>query len=686
MRDANSNSKTQGSTVAGLPVVIAVILVGSVVALRPAAAEQPQATAADCMEALKLIPPWTPVTAKADAAGVEIGVWGRAHRFANKALPISIATAGEEVLAGPIRLVGHVSGKPIEWKRGGSFIFRTDQAQAVVSGWQAGDDLIVNTATQIEFDGVMRVDLVVMPQKGMSPKVERLWLEVPLKRSRASLFHFWPGQWGSARNSGAVPEAGLQLPFKPFVWLGWEDGGLGWFAESDEGWQPQDPKQQMEIVVSGEQTVLRLHLLDSPPARLPLTYTFGLQASPVKPWPNDFHEWRICHGASYAMEKEPLDRAAKLGVKTLVFHEQWTPYQNYPVTTHEAALKKLVAACHRRGIKLLLYHGYEFASLAPEWGRLSDEVLVKTAAGGYTGGYFRQPEQRDYIVCYKSRYRDFLLDGIAKALDRYGYDGVYLDGTIEPWGCCNEKHGCGYRAADGTRKPTYPIFAVRKLMHGLAAVIHPRGGLVNAHQSTCCVTPTLAFADSYWDGEQFGGGQLSKDALKSLPLEAFRAEFMGRNFGVPAEYLVYERPPSWTFDTALALTMLHDVRVRPSGVGGQLEKMAKIWAVMSRFGVEKAQWHPYWETKPLATAQPDAVKVSLYSRAGVRGKGGRALLVVSNLSADQAATAQVSLDLVRLGVGGKAAKDAVSGEAMVMNDGRVMVPLQPMRMRMVWVE
>ncbi|MCX7825880.1 MAG: alpha-amylase family protein, partial [Verrucomicrobiae bacterium] len=355
-------------------------------------------------EPLKLIPPWTPVVVKTSAAGIEVGVWGRSHKLAKAALPTSIVTAGREVLAAPIRLVGQVSGKPIEWKRAGNFLFRADKAHAIISGWQAGDDLIVNTTTQIEFDGVMRVDLVVMPQRKMSPKVEQLWLEVPLKRAHASLYHFWPGRWGAAKNSGAVPEAGLQLPFKPFVWLGWEDGGLGWFAESDKGWQPQDPKQPIEVVVNGDQTLLRLHLLDSPPPRLPVTYTFGFQASPVKPWPKDFHEWRICHGASYAMGSQQLDQAAKLGVKTLVFHEHWTPYQNYPTTTHEAELKKLVADCHKRGIKLLLYHGYEFASLAPEWGEMADETLVKTAAGGYTGGYHRQPEQRDYIVCYNSRY------------------------------------------------------------------------------------------------------------------------------------------------------------------------------------------------------------------------------------------------------------------------------------------
>jgi hypothetical protein len=201
------------------------------------------------MEPLPLIPPWTPVTVKTNAAGVEVGVWGRLHKLANAALPTSIVTAGEEVLAAPIRLVGQVSGKSIEWKRGGSFLFRADQAHAIVSGWQAGDDLIVNTTTQIEFDGVTRVDLVVLPQHKVSPKVERLWLEVPLKRARASLYHFWPGRWGGAKNSGAVPEAGLQIPFKPFVWLGWEDGGLGWFTESEKGWQPQDPKLPIEVVV-----------------------------------------------------------------------------------------------------------------------------------------------------------------------------------------------------------------------------------------------------------------------------------------------------------------------------------------------------------------------------------------------------------------------------------------------------
>jgi hypothetical protein len=684
---------TAGINPAARPYLLAVLLTFLAAVLPARAIETPE-----------LISPWTPVTVKTSPAGVEVGVWGRSHRLAN-VLPTSIITAGEEILSGPIRLVGRADGKPIEWKRGGNFVQGVRDSHVVVSGWQAGEDLIVNATTRIEFDGLLRVDLVVLPQHKATPKLEQLWLEVPLKRERASLFHYFPGRWGTARNSGALPETGLLLPFKPFVWLGREDSGLGWFAESDREWQPQDPARAIEILRQGSEVLLRMRLLDST-RRLPVTFTFGFQATPVKPWPRDFHEWRIWHvpqlgvGSILPVPKEwwlchrafpdrkplpTLDRAARLGVKTAVFHEDWAPIQNYPWTMPEAEFKGIVDACHQRGMKVLVYHGYELSSLAPEWAELSDAVLVKDVRGNVTPGWYRHPEQRDFRVCYNSVWADRLADGIAQARKRYGYDGLYLDGTIEPVGCCNERHGCGYRTADGKLRPSYPIYGVRRFMQRLYGMFHPSGGLISAHQSTCCATPTLAFVDSYWDGEQFAGGELSGDPLKSLPLDAFRAEFMGCNFGVPCEFLAYERPPQWTFDHALAFSLLHNVRVRPCGLAA-LEKMAPIWNVMTRFEVGQADWHPYWEKPPLATAQPESVKVSLYSRSAVKDQHGRALLVVSNLSAERPATAQVTVDFRRIGVKPTAAIDALSGEKLALEGGRLMVPLPPMRMRLVLVE
>ncbi len=656
-------------------------------------------------EAPKLIAPWSAVTVEEKPTGVEVGVWGRRHTLAGTALPSSIVTANQEMLSAPIRLVGQADGAAIEWKRGGNFVFRAEPAQAVVTGWQAGDKLIVNTTTRIDLDGMIRIDAVVLPQYKTAPKLERLWLEVPLRRERVGLYHYFPGSWGGAKNSGQLAETGLTLPFKPFIWLGNEESGLGWFAESDKGWQPEKADAAIEVVVEENEVLLRMHLADSA-LRLPATFTFGIQATPVKPWPADFHQWRVWHvpelgvGSTLPVPKEwwlchrafpdrnpeaTLDRAAELGVKTAVFHEDWAPIQNYPMTTPEAEFRKIVDGCHRRGMKVLVYHGYELSPLAPEWAELSDEVLVKNADGEILPGWYRHPEQRDFRVCYNSVWADRLADGIEEARKRYGYDGLYLDGTISPWGCCNERHGCGYRGADGRLHPTYPIFGVRRLMQRLYGMFHPQGGLISAHQSTCCVTPTLAFTDCYWDGEQFAGGSLAGDPLKNLPLDAFRAEFMGRNYGVPCEFLAYERPPHWTYNHALAVSLLHDVRVRPCGLAA-LEKMAPIWDVMTRFEVDKAQWHPYWEEDPLTAVGPESVRVSLYVHPADGGRVGRALLVVSNLSAGERATAEVKLDVGRIGATPRGAKDALSGEALPCADGRLTVPLEPMRMRMVWVE
>jgi len=645
--------------------------------------------------------PWTEVMAYTTEQGVTVNVWGRKYSFDHAALPTGVITAGQEILAAPVRLVGVLDGKPIAWEQKDALLLDQTKVKATVSGWQTYDNLLINTTSHIEFDGMVRVDLVVMEKRWTTPKLEQLWLEVPLKQEQATLYTYWPGDWLKTRNSDALSENGLALPFKPFIWLGNEDGGLSWFAESDQGWQPKETERCIEVVRQGDATVLRLHILDSQPAaKFPLTVTFGFQATPLKPIPKDFHEQRFLYGAGYGIEdkasivgdkEKAIDHMAAVGIKTLIIHEHWTPIQNYWKTTHAAELKKLVEACHQRDMKLILYFGYEFSTLAPEWSELADEVLVKTPEGLY-GGYQRNPAQRDYVVCYNSQWRDRLLEGIAWALDHYGFDGVYLDGTTEPFACLNEQHGCGYISPDGTRKGTYPVFAVRDLMRRLYALVHARDGLIVAHQSSCCLTPTLAFVDCYLDGEHMQPNYTpevqklvdSKENgfLEILPLATFRAEFMGRNFGVPCEFLVYERPPNWTLENALSFTLIHNVWTYTRGYGKDFELISKIWKAMTDFGAGASKSHPYWKNQQMITVRPEAVKVSFYQ------KENRLLLVVSNLSAAPQVDGQVILSPAALGLAKpfKSAWDAVTGEPVVLEGDCLKIALTAMRARLIRVE
>jgi hypothetical protein len=362
-----------------------------------------------------------------------------------------------------------------------------------------------------------------------------------------------------------------------------------------------------------------------------------------------------------------LDYLKEIGVRTIVFHEHWTEYQNYPRTfMHQAQLHSVVKACHERGIQLLLYFGYQMADTCPEWDAYHDQVLVMPRQGDYT----REPRQTDYTVCYASVWQDFLLDGIDKLMSEYDIDGVYLDGTELPWACANLRHGCGYVRADGSVAPTYTMRATREMMRRIYTIVkaHRPDGQVNVHNSTCMTMPTLGWATSSWDGEQFGSIAVGADVEQLLPLDAFRCEFMGRQWGVPAEFLCYDQP--YTQHQALSFTLLHDVLVRCQGVA--LEEEASLWHAMEAFGRKQATFMPYYSNSAVAKTSPDHSYVSLYSRPGVG-----VMCVVSHFG-NQSAEVKVTLDTaaLKLPAGAKAA-DARNGVAIPMRDGSFTVPLAP---------
>ncbi|MBM3476883.1 MAG: hypothetical protein FJX75_26725 [Armatimonadetes bacterium] len=380
------------------------------------------------------------------------------------------------------------------------------------------------------------------------------------------------------------------------------------------------------------------------------------------------------------LDKPPLDHFAELGVRTICIHEQWTDFEGYTSTTHAEKLRSLARACHERGMRLLVYFGFLLSDLAPEWPVFGDEVVVEPRRVYDPYDYPPQPHQLAYWVCYRSQWQDQLADGIAKLMDEFDVDGVYLDGTASPPPCSNERHGCGYVRPDGSRAVTYPIFATRDMMRRIYTVVKSRkpDGLVSVHQSTCMTIPTLAWATSLWDGEQFCHLERGPAALETIPLDAFRVEFMGHQWGVPGEFLCYDRP--YTYEQACAFTLLHDVLVRPNGLGPHLELASKLWRLSDYFGRREAEWLPYWRNAEYVTVSPPGALASLYHhpREGV-------LIVVSNL-APGAAEVSVRLNAERLGLGRDAqTRDGLTGEGVALRDHGFTVRLDSMDWRIIWV-
>ncbi len=372
-------------------------------------------------------------------------------------------------------------------------------------------------------------------------------------------------------------------------------------------------------------------------------------------------------------ETKLLDHLKARGVNTLVYHESWTEVQAYGSTElHGDKLHDLVRACHERDIKLLLYFGYELSDAAPEWDLYRDEVLVQPRRGGYQR---KDIPQTAYICCYRSPWKEYVLHSIARMMDEYDIDGVYLDGTTEPFGCANELHGCGYVDDDGERHRTYPIFAVRDLMRRMRQIVKSRkpDGLISAHMSASVTMPTLAFVDAYWDGEQLD----VKERGFRLAFDAFRAEFMGRNYGVPAEFLSYEKKP-FTFQEALGMALVHDVLVRPTVHGNKLEVMSKVWRAWDEFDVNSAEWVPYWREGGPVTSEDAGALISSYV------KPEAALSVVTNCG-ERAQRFRVEIDARALGLDPDqlAVTDALTGEVLEVHGGAVRIELDPLHMIML---
>jgi hypothetical protein len=625
----------------------------------------------------EVLPPWTPV----EVSGTEVSVWGRTYGVRDLPLPASVVTRDTEILACPIALVGKADGEKLAWTQ---LDLKTAEARPAMAQLAARADsksLRCDGTVAIEYDGMVRCDLELVPKRE-PVSLESLALEISLKPQYAKYLHFWPGRWGSCFNSTALPEDGYQGAFKPFIWLGDEWRGLAWFSESDRNFFPAQSDRAIEIRHEGDAVVLRVNLItERQTLDDPLDYTFGFQATPVKPMEPDVWDYRICHMGRYGMEDALLDRLAQLGIRTICFHEHWTDIQAYPKTTHGEKLKRLVDACHERHIQLLLYHGYEMSTIAPEWDEYHERCLVHPRRGGYKRKYQPEPDQTAYIVCYRSPWQDFIAHHLQRSMDEYGFDGVYLDGTSEPWGCANRKHGCGYVRPDGSVGQTFPFYDTRSMMKRIYTIVkrHRPQGQVNVHQSTCMTIPTLSFATSYWDGEQLQSVARTDSPQKVLPMDAFRCEFMGHNWGVPAELLHYKSGPFKRFE-CVSLALLHDVLVRPSTME-DVEVSSKMWRAMDDFKRDEATWLPYWQNADYVQADPPQVKVSLYNRPE---KG--LIAVVANMGR-QDCDAEVAFHLRALRQpAGLTGRDVVSDRQIPVTDGRLQIPLGSLEHVMVRLE
>ena len=606
---------------------------------------------------------WPALESTFDHGRAEIRCWGREYRLKG-ALPDQIVSGGENVLAAPARFVAKFHGKEEPFGDFDGFLTGQDEEKLTYQCMQTAGNIMLNARVRVEFDGFVWVDLLLIPfgmngpvthsKAEVEPCLEALYVDFPIRRDLAELYHFWPGVKGRF-NSGAVPADGMHLPFKPHLWIGREEAGLSLYAESDENRQFADPNDALTVEWTEDAAVLRMHLVDSLPQTWakpdmdhpfgPIRFSFGYQATPVRAFKRDEDLVNWVHIGSKPLDefRNQADTLKECGAKWCSYHN-WDKIQNYGLPEDEDLFRAQLKVLHERGMRCIVYFGFEYATCAPTFFDDFEKCLVRDPWGSFRGGWQRYPAQRDYKVCYQSSYAETMLAGCRRAMDEYGADGIYTDGTYVPSGCANEAHGCGYTDRDGIRHETYPLLNRREHVKKLFIQTHERGGLVEAHQSGCAMPMLIAFCDTYWDGEHLAetwdpvagkmtnmtGPELMKYFLESdEKLMAFRAEFSGVNFGVPCQFLFYSK----TYGETVALPLLFGTPFKPCGVLTTAEEAGYHWKVRSDYGLADAPFTPFWHKDCPVKAEDPAVRCSVWET----GRG--VMIVAANLTGEPVTTA-----------------------------------------------
>jgi hypothetical protein len=651
----------------------------------------------------RVLAPWTPVAYQKKTQTAS--VWGRDMKIGAAGLPAQISSQKKALLPIAATLTATLAnGKVVTAKDAKVTVVSQTDNRIVLKVVSKLDKLPVTSVVTVEYDGMYKVD---MTMGGKNPvQVKDLKILIPIQPDADFLhatgegirYGFFTGFlpkdgtgriWDSTKIDGQSMTVGS---FIPYVWLGSADSGFCWFADSDQGWTPNNNVPAIEIRRDKPgQTMMVMNLISAPETiSAPRTVTFALQATPVKPmhekwrmdswWCGDtFKDWQFlgAHGGSLI----------------------WT---NIPFTLEPEKCKKLAEQTHAGTQGFIQGINKYRANAVPylEWKTMSAQFAPEV---GYFGDQWKT-QVGDTGLAFEETLSDYMVYQLGNWANTCQIDGVYLD-NVRPQADNSIECGRGYILPDGRVQPTFNIFELRKLFLRFRAVFQETRGQQNKfvlHMTNNTVAPWVGAADVAYDGEHHViYPELNKDFMDYWSLERLRIDYSG-TWGTAVNFM-HEYQGAW--DNAKLIRamraytgaiLLHDAL--PSGNSNGLNTPA--WIARDRFGIETAdvQFLPYWNSKTGITYKTKDVYVAGWK------KPGKILLAVVNYG--EKADAEITLDVKTLGLpeaakwkvsdaekgtsvshGGKPMwSSTMEGEITVTPEGILRVPVQRHDYRQIIIE
>jgi hypothetical protein len=632
------------------------------------------------------------------------------------ALPRQIAVNGMPILAAPIAI--RFNGQQLVEKQQTRITSQNKNRFSLVSNGTIGNTR-ANIQAHYDYDGFTWYDVTL---RGNAPlKYGPLDIVIPLKLAKDILLtrtsrmydeQFTKSGYTESRFeqkfqgiSELLKDAVSEYPMSSVLSIATDDNeqyrGLSFITEGPRDWnlKSYDRMFKIERDNAGNAT-LTIHVSDGAVAweRNEIKFSFGVQPFPMRTYPNDARRTNRLENtfdptnykASYEEQKRKgeetfFQRLAKSGAKTEVAFEYWTEHENYWKTTlRDEDMKAYVQDAHENKMEVIPYFGFLISDTIPEFPLYHDLALVKPTpypdkpGFDYYGFYkFGDPKQQAYPVCYNSFWRDTLAKGMEEAVDRYKFDGVYLDGTYSTAVCENHQHGCGVIDPYGRHVPTAAIRATRRLAELVFRMGEKRSRnfKIDLHIGDPC-PPFMGLLSGYYTGESM---HLFDPKYNRMDEGALRGLLNGKLYGVPADLLL--RPPYFQ-DTGWAQALSVDGHIRLAMGGGEkwVSLAQRMWNLDKTYGTTADRFTPYFSARNKIKTNNEKVLVGYYDTPKAL------IVVVSNYleEADQ----KITLDLDAFpALKNAQATDIWHGdEKLQIADGKLTATVPGLNLRLLVVE
>lgn len=611
--------------------------------------------------------PWVPVRRNGQSAEVS----ERRYNFHDSFLPEQITATDAELFAAPPSITAiFQDGSAVELNRGQNR-FTAEDGNALERDFQTACGTL-RGHSKLEYDGFLWNDFTFDP--GSRKNLRSLKIEIPLKREHAQFFnHTYPGtepfRFRMHGDWDRLKDGMHRLKFSYGLWLGGYERGLTLAFESDRNTDGGDREGFIELDAKANTTVLRINLVaQERTVDAPLNFSFGLQATPVKPatrrtWFDQFCNFNASRPwddeRKFTAWNELVSGTAKN--MSCNWGSLWSNGGTFfghpnPPAGIKKNLTRAAAARLKEGVSPVYYSGWAANSGAPELTPYLYD-LVRMPLGNWMGGW----GDNLYKQCPKSQWADMFLYYTGQLADECGIRGVYMDQTTELSSCINSHHGCGYTAPDGTVRPTFPVRAMREFHKRLYLMFDekfgPDGFMIYSHNSSQPIfTPVDAFISRRCYAETFAHKPTNLSEV--FAFDRIAAGYNPTATGIASEITWWNGfHPTISNNNAMAVVALfgggikgvvmHYLNQGASRYGFNAtfregyghDEHAELALARTRLLIPDAEFIPFFHSASRVSPADKRLKAALY----LGGK--QALVIVSNVFDNGPVTSTIVLNL-----------------------------------------